>query len=475
MRLLLVEDKADFAKDVESAVRAISEVELVWVASRDSALARLQTEHFDLVLLDRSIPTADGVLDDHSEHGWRVFQHVRESLPGVPVWFLTGAEDHQFAADLNNDFGRTADMHGKAHAEPMYLVCWKKGIADCVRRIKEFARERAALGRIAIRSKEGLNLRPEEDAVLRIFARQYGGVTVDILSLNGGLSRSRVLKVSVRNAADGILTTSAAKVSSLKDIADERTRYNSEISRLLPGGYPSLTVTVDAGAGDFGGLFYGMVGDAVECLFERLAAGHQSLPNVPSRIRAIEAPWYLAKEVREVTVAQIRRRMIGDVSLHEVAEHLQGIDISGIEARQVLAGHCSQHGDMHCANVVFAGDGDGMIIDFGDSGPSVGTLDPVTLELSTVFHTQHITLPQGWPTQEHMANWISAEDFSKGCAFAPFILGCRAWANDAAASQEEVVAIAYAYAMRQLKYGDTRKPLLRALIAACIKALAPMA
>src|SRR5436305_499337 len=142
MRLLLVEDKADFAKDVESAVRAIPDVELVWVASRDRALARIEAEHFDLVLLDRSIPTADGVLDDHPEHGWRVFQHVRENLPGVPVWFLTGAEDHQFAADLNNDFGRTADMHGKAQAEPMYLVFWKKGIADCVRRIRAFASER---------------------------------------------------------------------------------------------------------------------------------------------------------------------------------------------------------------------------------------------------------------------------------------------------------------------------------------------
>jgi CheY-like chemotaxis protein len=473
MRLLLIEDKADFAKSVESAVRAIPDVELVWVGSRDNALARLQAEHFDLVLLDRSIPTADGVLDDHPEHGWRVFQHVRETLPGVPVWFLTGAEDHEFAANLNNDFGRTADLHGKAQAEPMYLVCWKKGIADCVRRIKVFAGERTALGRIVVRSKEGLNLRPEEDAVLRIFARQHGGAAVDIISLNGGLSRSRVLKVVVRNAADGILTTSAAKVSPLKDIADERVRYNAEISRLLPGGYPSLTVTVDAGAGDFGGLFYGMVGDSVESLFKRLAAGHASLPHVPARIRAIEGPWYLAKEVREVPVAQIRRRMIGDVSLNEVTEHLQDINIAGIEARVVRAGHCSQHGDMHCANVVFAGAGDGMVIDFGDAGPSVGTLDPITLELSTVFHAQHTTLPAGWPTEQHMANWVTPGEFVKDCAFGPFILGCRAWANDAAASPEEVIAMAYAYAMRQLKYSDTRKPLLRALIKACINALLP--
>lgn len=473
MRLLLIEDKADFAKSVESAVRAIPDIELVWVASRDSALNRLRDEHFDLVLLDRSIPTADGVLDDHSEHGWRVFQHIREVLPGVPVWFLTGAEDHEFAANLNNDFGRTADLHGKRQIEPMYLVCWKKGIADCVRRIRTFAGERTALARIVVRSTEGLNLRPEEHAVLQIFARQHGGVAVDILSLNGGFSRSRVLKVVVRNAADAILTTSAAKVSSLKDIADERGRYDAEISRLLPGGYPSLTVAIDAGAGDYGGLFYGMVGDSVESLFKRLAVGHASLPQVPARIRAIETPWYLAKEVRDVSVAQIRRRMIGDVSLHEVAEHLQGIDTTAIEARIVRTGHCSQHGDMHCANVVFAGAGDGMVIDFGDAGPSVGTLDPVALELSTIFHAQHSLLPTAWPTEQHMEKWVTVAEFVKDCSFATFILGCREWANEAAASPEEVIAMAYAYAMRQLKYDDTRKPLLRALISACISALAP--
>jgi hypothetical protein len=74
-----------------------------------------------------------------------------------------------------------------------------------------------------------------------------------------------------------------------------------------------------------------------------------------------------------------------------------------------------------------------------------------------------------------MANWVTSAEFAKDCAFAPFILGCREWANDAAASPEEITAMAYAYAMRQLKYGDTRKPLLRALIRACINALAPSA
>ena len=159
------------------------------------------------------------------------------------------------------------------------------------------------------------------------------------------------------------------------------------------------------------------------------------------------------------------------MALHEVIHHLEGIDITSIEQCVVRAGHCSQHGDLHCANVVFAEQGDAMVIDFGDAGELVLTLDPITLELSTVFHADHAKLPSGWPTAANMNGWVVPEAFAQGCAFSPFILGCRNWALAVAASPEEVVATAYAYAMRQLKYDDTRKPLLRELIRACITRL----
>jgi hypothetical protein len=48
---------------------------------------------------------------------------------------------------------------------------------------------------------------------------------------------------------------------------------------------------------------------------------------------------------------------------------------------------------------------------------------------------------------------------------------CRDWANSEAASPEEVFAVAYGFAMRQLKYDDTDKVLARALIRACIARL----
>lgn len=472
MRMLLVEDKAEFAQDIERAVRGLADCELVWAESRDSALAKLRAEHFDLVVLDRNIPTQDGFLDDHQDHGWVVFQHIRDQLPGTPVWFLTGTEDNDFATDINNDYGRTGDLHGHEKPEPLYLVCCKRKVSDCVRRIKEFAEKREQLRRIAVHLDAGaVALKPEELNVIQLFGRRYNGSAVDLDSLNGGLSRSRVLKVIVRDGNSGALITAAAKVSPLQDIRDEAQRYRNDIARLTPGGFPQLSVMIDVGAGAYGGLFYGMVGDSVESLFARIASGHANIEAIPGDLRAIEAPWHQTKRVENVQVAQIRRKLIGDAALQAVRGELDGIDIQAIENAIVRAGQCCQHGDLHCANVVFAERGQAMLIDFGDTGASFSALDPVTLELSTIFHSQHKTLPAGWPTEQNLKNWDKPEQFAEGCSFGRFIGACREWALADGASSEEVASIAYAYAMRQLKYDDTDKDKARALIRSCIKLL----
>jgi CheY-like chemotaxis protein len=472
MRVLLVEDDADFALTVERAVHPIPDCELVWRASRDSALAALRTESFELVILDRRIPSADSVLDDHIEHGWRVFQFVREELTGTPVWFLTGSEDVDFATELNNDYAKTGDIHGRRQPEQMYQVFWKRRIADCIRRLKEFAEHRAALERIPIRMPAGTSaLSPEENRTLQIFGRRRNGALVDSTLLGGGLSSSRVLKVVVKGANDAPIITAVAKVAPLPMIREEAERFRTDISRLAPGGFPPLTEQIEVGTGKVGGLFYGMVGADVESLFHRLATGHAGVAQVPTSLRDIERPWYQGKQVGVVRVGQIRRRFMGDAELPGINATLDGIDITAVEACEVEAAQCCQHGDLHCTNVVFDHTGRVMLIDFGDAGPSLASVDPVVLELSTVFHSQRTVLPRGWPTEAGIAQWITADAFAQGCTFAPFIMACREWANGEAASPEEVIAVSYGYAMRQLKYDDTDKALARGLIRACIARL----
>jgi hypothetical protein len=172
-----------------------------------------------------------------------------------------------------------------------------------------------------------------------------------------------------------------------------------------------------------------------------------------------------------VRVARIRRRFIGDAQLPAIQAHLGGIDINAIEDKNVRAAQCCQHGDLHCANVVLDSTSRVMLIDFGDTGQSFSAVDPITLELSTIFHMQRTKLPGGWPTEATMDHWATIGNYTHGCPFGPFITACRGWAIGEAASPEEVFAVAYGYAMWQLKYDDTDKALVRALIRACIARL----
>ena len=118
----------------------------------------------------------------------------------------------------------------------MYQVFWKKRLADCVKSLRAFAEERAALGRIAIRSPAGSpQLSGDECRILRIFGRRRNGAAVETTVLGGGLSSSRVLKVIVKEANELVRITAVGKVAPLTVIQDESGRYNADIGGIRPG------------------------------------------------------------------------------------------------------------------------------------------------------------------------------------------------------------------------------------------------
>jgi CheY-like chemotaxis protein len=472
MRVLLVEDKKDFARSIESELARIANCELIWARSRDGALAALAIESFDLILLDRRIPSGDDVLDDSAEHGWYIFQAARQILSGTPIWFLTGTEDVDFATDVLNQHSRSEDLTGTRINQQMYSVYWKRRINECLADVRLLAQRLAELEAIALNMDYGSPaLQPAESRVVRIFGRRFNGASIDVKKLDGGLSASRVLKVTVRRADGGLINTAVAKVAPLPLIDDEGNRYRDSICRLTAGGFPQLSERVSVGGGKHGGLFYGVVGDTVESVFDRIASQAAGVDQIPAEVRGIEVPWYAAKVSERVPVSRIRRIIIGDTSLPDIQAELQGIEIGPTEARMVTAANCCQHGDLHCANVVFDQRGHSMLIDFGDTGQSFAAVDPVTFELSTIFHLQRERLARGWPTLEDMAHWVTIDRYVEGCSFPGFVRACRAWSMAEAGSSKEVLAVAYAYGLRQLKYPDTDKNLARALIRACIQHL----
>jgi CheY-like chemotaxis protein len=468
MRVLLVEDKIDYAKLISAKLGELPDCEVRWAKSRDSAELILRDESFDLIFLDRRIPSADGVLDDSAEHGFHVFQIAQEVCEGTPVWFLTGTEDADFPAEVNNKYGRREDIHGLGVQEPLCMVFWKRQLNEALQEARTFAGQQAALSAIAIVNKGAINLAAAELANLRIFGRRYGAVSVEVTALGGGLSSARVVKAVARNAAGAPVHTAVAKIGTLSAVRDEHDRYTKHISVLGPGDYPPLSLKIDAGSGALGGLYYSMVGTEVTSLLDRIVGGGDGVADIPAAMHKMQEPWHNSRAVGQVTVGQIRRRFIDDTKIPDIQAELQDIDLSEVENVVVTAARCTQHNDMHALNILFDGNEKALFIDYNDAGISFSAADPVTLELSLLFHKEHTRIGTAWPSIEQITTWSDLETYVDGCAFADFIRGCRTWALAVAGSPEEVAATAYAYAIRQLKYADTRKDLARALIRGAI-------
>lgn len=471
MRILLVEDNVDFAQAIEKAIRAIEGCELSWRRSKAGALAALGEEHFDVVILDRRIPTEDDVLDDHQDHGWAVFQSITERQPGTSVWFLTGTVDVDFPTEVLNAHGRRGDIHGCGRDDPVYQVFWKDKMTDCIAAVRSFRAEvHQTDGVHLVQVGTQANLRAEEVRLLRLFGRTHGGARVEVRVLQGGLSGARVLRVSVLNAAGAVKIMSVARIGNFQDIAAERSKYRTEIVKLANGAFPPVTAELNFGAAEFAGIFYQVVGTDVRSLFDELTADPAAAAQAAVRLQADQATWHGAGQAERVRVAAVRRTLIGDVALQLVAPQLGGIDVGPVELIEIDVLRCVQHCDLHCGNVLFDATGRPMIIDYPDTGGAIASLDPVALELSTMFH-RDAPDRAGWPTEDQAGRWPDLDAFCGGSVYEPFIRACRTWALAVAASEEEVVAVAYSYAMRQLKYDDTDKHLARDIIRACIHRL----
>lgn len=122
------------------------------------------------------------------------------------------------------------------------------------------------------------------------------------------------------------------------------------------------------------------------------------------------------------------------------------------------------HGDLHGCNILVAATGKTNLVDYGEVGDGPASLDPVTLELSLLFHPNAPGAAGPWPTAEQATAWGDLAAYLHGCPFSQFVRECRAWALRVAAGKREVAASAYSYLVRQLNYRDTNKERALALL-----------
>lgn len=460
--VLIVEDEVEWLEELRQALAELAGTTAVHVAnSRETAFAYLDNEFFDLILLDLKIPTIDGSLDADPAHGHAVFARARARAPGTPIFVFTGSPAEDFIPAMLQQ-QQQVDIWGKGRKTGSIEFLKKIKFDELPGKLVRIAASVHALSDVEL-DRGGIDLTIQEDRLIRIFAKRFDGTHCAVSRLGGGLSGAKVYRLRVKDAGGACIHDAVAKLGSPEEIRDEATRFDDYVCRLDPGVTPRKLATLDFGAGAVAGVFYGLAGTFDASAFNAAFEQGGRAAAVIGRIERAISPWSAGVPQTRRTIAVLRQRVLSDEAANRVID-FYGLEWArSFEAINIQTRWACIHGDLHGNNVLVSADGSIALIDYGDVGVGSVSLDPITLELSLIFHPQKPAL-HGWPTLDQARQWGSLDSYLVGCPVSEFVSACRAWSDHIAAGQREVAAAAYSYLLRQLKYRDTNKELVLALL-----------
>ena len=463
LHVLIVEDDDDFVEVLHEIVEDLPGNSNIRVArSRDEAFDMLKDGFLDLVILDLNIPTVSDALDTHPEHGHAVFGRIRTVAPGTPIFVLTGSPAEDFLSSLVMRNQQQVDIWSEGEKIGTIMFHTKYNIDTCPDKLRLVACAVNHLSDVEL-ERDGLNLSLAEDRLIRIFAKKFQGVRCVASRMGGGLSGARVYRLRVTDS-DGVqIHDAVAKLSTHDDVRREGDCYDKHVVRLAPAATPRKLAILEFGAHKLAGIFFGLADGFRESAFDIAGKATQRSKAVIHSVKTATTQWVEGVPEKRKSIRQLRQRILSDESLDEIRRAFDLNWIENFENREIQTHWGCSHGDLHGSNVLVSHKGVALI-DYGDVSEGPASLDPVTLELSLLFHPDTPNRTGAWPSSEGAKEWGNLDVYLDDCPFPDFIRECRAWAICVAAGNREVAASAYSYLVRQLKYDDTDKKLALALL-----------
>jgi CheY-like chemotaxis protein len=471
VHVLIVEDRTAqatwFEKTCGEALTP-SDLLIELADNAETALELLGQRHFDLAVCDLAIPANTFSLTPDRSQGLRVVRTIRDQHGGMPVIVVSEhSDDAALMRALIREAG-AADPYGANTNFPMLICFHNEELPECKRELADALSRSASVAELPVTGADTAGLATGEVRALQVFVRGCGGAVAQVAGLGGGLSGAKTLRLTVLAAGGQEIGLVAAKLGSRQRVAAESHAYRQASIGLPEGLGVPLTSVVDAGAGSHGGAFYRLAVDHARDLFECLTHAPGDAVTVVRSLREQLAPVYANASHPERTLLQLRRDIVGRADARD-AGSLESAVVA-LNSRDIEVNQCLQHGDMHGKNVLVSVNCEPMLIDYADVRQTTGCLDPVTLELSAVFHPAAQGARAGWPTEVQAESWFDLDAYVENCPFDDYVRACRQWTTSVAASPIEIDAVVLSYSLRQLRYPECPRPIATALIkAACAR------
>lgn len=457
MHVLFVEDNSHFAETIVSVVGA-NFPGIFWdiVDNSSSAEKLLEEKFYDLVILDLCMPNVPSGLEKNVEYGQHLFYLAQQMLPGTPTYILTGSELDSFATGLSRH-GEQIRLWGAERKFSTVLYFRKNNTVELVEELAGVYREVLAVNDVTINTRGKLiDFAKGQERALKTFIRSVGGRDGVYYPLSG-LSGSLVGRVEVRDERLKTIGAFVAKLGSPSKIQKESESYARHVSLMPINTFTPLMSQMDKGIKDCSAIFYTLAEGYKETLFEVVRRDPESAIQVIRQVRESLDRWSSAREVERVSIAEVRKAKLNDEVFESLIKTYGLEDIRAVENIQINASVSCIHGDLHGGNVLVNQSGVPVLIDFGDVGHGYTGLDPISLEMSLVFHPDCVSSGISQEIRSFLEHWPNIDKYSQAKPFGRVVKYCRDWAYDICGDDRSVLATGYAFALRQLKY-DTVAP-----------------
>lgn len=460
--MLIVEDDDDFIAELSALIAAVSpDADVAVARCRDGACGLLDTRFFDLAVVDLNIPTREGGLDADPDHGKLVFHHARTAAPGTKLFVLTGSPSEDFISDMLAQ-QQNADIWGEGAKVGTVEFLRKIDVVNADAIIGRALAAVAALDDVELEFR-GVNLQTAEDRLVRIFGKKFGAARCVVSPIGAGRSGAATYRLQLHDGSGAGIRIAVAKLAKLAQVSDESARYDAHVALLDPASTPRKMATLEFGGGSTAGIFYQLAVGHDLSLFELLGRNDALAARAVQSTAAALGAWAQGTAQVRRSVAAVRTPWLDEDDAARLRAEYGLAWAAGLEAREVQTRWCRVHGDLHGDNVLVSDDGRSVVIDYGDVQLGAASHDPVTLSLSAVLQANP-TLSEHWPTHEQCRRWHDLDAYLAGSPIPLFVRACRGWAEARAAGRREIAASAYSYLLRQLKYGDTDKGRILALM-----------
>lgn len=472
MKVLIVEDQTSKLEELKDIIKDISfDCSIDTASSKASALRLVNDDEkiYDVISLDRNIPTCDGWLDGSTDVGESLLSEIKEKCPGTPIIVLTG-EDASNSIPLLLNACEQVDIWSEGKKRKTLIFVSKRDLNVYKEELQSINDALNELAYIELENDSNIQIPEAHQTLLRIFIKSNDGVLAKVKPVGGGLSDSKVYYVEIKNSIGKCTHRVIAKLGKQKDIEEDASNYDKYINMLSPNVTPRKIGDVHFGARDLSGVFYSYATGFSASLYN-VALTPSLNEELQSEIKLLVKEWNDAASETRKQIKDIRRRLLTDTATDQLKTKFELSWIDEFENRPIQVNESIIHGDLHGENILVNKDeGTATLIDYGDVGIGASVIDPLTLECSFLFHpSAQVLLDSGWPTLEQVSNWDNEEAYATNSPIKHTIKFCRTWINECKASNREVAACLYSYALRQLKYPQTNKEHAKALLSVARK------